>query len=192
MAVNPAPAAPAEVSAAAQLAGVDRLVSMPVFQSAILDLLVDTFGKYNTRKADESYDVKGLRILLVEDNPMNLEIATDMLTKKGVIVECAENGEIAVEKFTNSEDGYYTAILMDVSMPVMDGYEATRRIRALERGYAKFIPIIAMTASAFTEDIAQALLNGMDDHVSKPIDYDKLFLVLSRLGNLSKMGRNDN
>ncbi len=176
----------------AQKSGVDKLISMPVFQSAIFDLLVDSFGKYKIPQSDESYNVEGLRILLVEDNQMNLEIASDMLTKRGVIVECAENGEIAVEKFTNSPDGYYNAILMDVSMPVMDGYEATRRIRALERGYAKFIPIIAMTASAFTEDISEALLNGMDDHVSKPIDYDKLFLVLSRLGNLSKMGRNDN
>lgn len=168
-------------------AGVDKIIPKPLFQSTIFDMLVNTFGKYQIAKNEDiDYTIENFRVLVVEDNVMNMEIACEMLTRNGVVVEQAVNGEEAVNKFRNSEDGYYDAILMDVKMPIMNGYEATRSIRAMDRAYAKLVPIIAMTASAFSEDISDALLNGMDDHISKPINFEKLFSILGRLSNAKK------
>lgn len=181
-----------EISDTAEKAGIDKVVSKPLFQSTVLDMLVDTFGKYAPRgKSVGTTDVTGKRILLVEDNEMNMEIATEMLQAKGIIVEQAYNGRLAVEKFDEAADGYYDVILMDIQMPVMDGYEATRTIRSRERAYAKIVPIVAMTAGAFSEDISDALLNGMDDHISKPVNYDALFSVLSRLSAAEENNEED-
>ncbi|MBQ3378607.1 MAG: amino acid permease [Clostridia bacterium] len=119
---------------------------------------------------EESYDFAGTHILLVEDNMINMEIATMILEQLGFEVEKAENGQIAVEKITSSEPGTYDLVLMDIQMPVMDGYTATKAIRALDNVELSGIPIIAMTANAFTEDVHAAKKAGMDGHIAKPID----------------------
>lgn len=122
----------------------------------------------------------GKKVLLVEDNEMNREIATEILEEAGFAVDTAENGLIAVDKMRRSSPGDYDLILMDVQMPLMDGYEATRRIRALSDPAIASIPIIAMTANAFAEDRQAALRSGMNEHIVKPIDVRKMKEVLSR------------
>ena len=117
-----------------------------------------------------SEEGKGTRVLLAEDNDLNAEIACELLGESGLEVERAENGEEACRLFAESEPGYYDVVLMDVQMPVMDGYEATRCIRALPRTDAADVPIIAMSANAFAEDVRASLECGMDAHLSKPID----------------------
>ncbi len=121
------------------------------------------------------------RILLVEDNELNQEIALAILGDAGLTVELATNGQIAVEMVKNSKPGYYQLILMDVQMPVMNGYEATREIRKLENKELASIPILAMTANAFEEDKKEALKNGMNGHISKPVDVEKLFETLGEI-----------
>lgn len=128
---------------------------------------------------NNAVEFSGGRILLAEDNELNSEIATDILNEAGFEVDWAENGRLCVEKFKYSEVGSYCAILMDIRMPVMDGYEATRNIRAMERTDAD-IPIIAMTADAFAEDVAKAKEAGMNGHVAKPIDVNALFYMLKK------------
>ena len=118
--------------------------------------------------------LEGLRFLAAEDNEINAEILGELLQMEGAVCEIAENGRLAVERFRGAAPGEFDAILMDVQMPVMNGYEATRAIRALDRPDAGTIPIIAMTANAFAEDEKAALDAGMDAHVAKPIDIDLL------------------
>lgn len=124
-------------------------------------------------------DLKGIRILLVEDNELNQEIAQDILEEEGTIVEIADNGQLAVEKFNENPPDTYDVILMDVMMPVMDGLEATRQIRASAREDGRTIPILAMTANAFEEDRRKVLAAGMNAHLSKPIQIDQLFKEIS-------------
>ena len=140
----------------------------------------------DTDKREEQKDVseksiKGLHILLAEDNELNMEIAEFVLENEGAEVTKAWNGQEAVELFRNSEPGEFDAILMDIMMPVMNGYEATKMIRSLEREDAKAIPIIAMTANAFTEDRIRAKEAGMDEHIAKPVDVKLLVKVIHRL-----------
>ncbi len=123
--------------------------------------------------------LEGSRVMLVEDNELNREIGVFMLEEAGIIAEVAEDGKQALDKFEASETGYYNAVLMDVMMPVMDGIEATKAIRALERPDAKTVPIIAMTANAFAEDAQKCRDAGMNMHLAKPIDSDKLLHSLS-------------
>ena len=126
--------------------------------------------------------LNGLRVLLVEDNPLNMEITQTMLEEAGLAVDSAENGRIALEKFQASAPGTYDIILMDLQMPVLDGFGATREIRASAHPQAETIPIIALTANAFAEDMAKALLAGMNDHASKPIDFPRLLALIERYG----------
>ncbi len=123
--------------------------------------------------------LKGKRVLLCEDSKMNSQIAVRVLEKKGMIVDCVENGELGVDKFNISDEGYYDAILMDIRMPVMDGLEATKVIRNLERLDSKHIPIIAMSANTSKQDIELALAAGMSTHIGKPFDVDELYKILS-------------
>ena len=123
-------------------------------------------------------DLNGRRVLLAEDNQINMEIAGMILTQAGVIVETAENGKIAVEMVQNSAPGHYDAILMDIQMPVMDGYEAARAIRALPDPALSGIPILAMTANAFREDVEAAERAGMQAHIAKPVDVNMLMAAL--------------
>ena len=129
--------------------------------------------------ADGLQALAGRHVLLCEDHPLNQEIASALLAEKGIITEVAVNGRQGAEKFASSPLRYYDAILMDIRMPVMDGYEATRKIRAMSRSDAKDIPIIAMTADAFQESLQEARASGMNDSITKPIDVSRMFRVLS-------------
>ena len=119
---------------------------------------------------EEEISFEGMRALLVEDNMINMEIAQMLLDQEGFLIETAENGKIALEMTANAEPGYYDVILMDVQMPVMDGYMATKAIRDLPDPELAGIPIIAMTANAFQEDIKKAEEVGMNGHIAKPLD----------------------
>ena len=137
-------------------------------------------------KREESKDVseksiKGMHVLLAEDNELNMEIAEFLLQNEGAEVTKAWNGQEIVELFRKSEAGEFDVILMDIMMPIINGYEATKRIRSLDREDAKKIPIIAMTANAFTEDRIRAKEAGMDEHVAKPIDVELLIKVIHKL-----------
>lgn len=164
-------------------AGAAKVISKPVFQSTLFDLLVEVFGNSTVENQEEieQIDFTGARILLAEDNEMNREIAGEILKRSGLQIDTAVDGKDALEKFTSSEPGTYQAILMDIQMPIMDGYEATRQIRASAHPEAQTIPIIATTANAFSEDVAAALACGMNGHIAKPIDYKKLYAVLERV-----------
>ena len=132
-------------------------------------------------KKGEEYDFTGKRVLLVEDNEMNQMIATAVLEKTGVAIDIAENGEIAVNKVRDAAAGYYDIILMDIQMPVMDGYEATRQIRALKDPDKREIPIVAVTANAFEEDRKVTMEAGMNGHLSKPYDVQEIMKTMCNL-----------
>ena len=168
----------------ARSAGAHGFISKPLFKSNLylgLSRYVEGMSdeEEQSQSAEKELDFGGLRILLAEDNDLNWEIAEDILTDVGFEVEWAENGQICVDKFEESEQGYYDAVLMDIRMPVMNGYDAAKAIRALDRPDAR-LPIIAMTADAFSEDIQRCLECGMNEHVAKPIDIEKLMRLLKR------------
>lgn len=171
-----------EVTDEARLAGADLFIPKPMFQSTIFDLLMNlSGGKYAKRTADESsYDFTGHKVLLAEDHPMNREIAVELLHLVHMEVDCAQNGREAMELFTQSEQGTYDVILMDIQMPEMDGHEAARKIRACGHPQAGSIPIYAMTANAFTEDVSAAISAGMNGHIAKPIDTNLLYETLKK------------
>ena len=136
----------------------------------------------STQKLDnvKESDYSDKRLLLVEDNELNREIAIEILGMTGINIEEAGNGKDAVDKFSGSDIGYYDIIFMDIQMPVMNGYDATSAIRSLDRQDASSVPIIAMTANAFTEDIMDSKNAGMNEHLSKPLDVSKLTAVLKK------------
>ena len=129
----------------------------------------------------EDISLEGRHILIAEDQAMNAEILTDLLELEDMSSEWAENGRLALELFAGSEERHFDAILMDMHMPVLDGLGATEAIRKLDRPDARTIPIIALTANAFEEDVKQCLQAGMDAHLSKPVDIEKLKDTLRRL-----------
>ena len=135
------------------------------------------------KNAVSTVELNGKRVLLAEDNELNREIATEILEESGMIVIPAENGQVAVDKYLNSisANEQFDVILMDVQMPVLDGYEATAKIRAAEEKMQRHIPIIATTANAYAEDISNCKKAGMDAHISKPIEVQKLFSTLSEI-----------
>ena len=162
---------------------VSRFLMKPLFQSTLVDLLGDLAGKQQATMPIEDKpapDLHGKRVLLVEDNELNREIATDLLQELGLEVESAENGQEGVEKFEQSASGHYQLILMDIQMPVMNGHDATRAIRASAHPDAKSIPVVAMTANAFPEDVSQSLAAGMNNHLAKPIDIEKMHATLNQ------------
>ena len=173
----------AAISTEAHAAGANKVMQKPLFQSTFFDFLMNSYyhlnEKKNTQEVREA--LKGLSIMLVEDNQMNMDISTQYLERAGMKITPAWNGQEAVELFTHSAPGTFQAILMDIQMPIMDGYQATEAIRASDHPEAKTIPIIAMTANAFNEDIVKAMSSGMNDHISKPVFYDRLFDSLSKL-----------
>ena len=135
----------------------------------------------NSKEESSENPFKNKKILLVEDNELNWEIAVELLKEEGFILDTAEDGTIAVEKMRTAKPGQYDLILMDIQMPIMDGYEATRQIRKLKNPETANIPIIAMTANAFEEDRQKALEAGMNEHVSKPIDMERLLEVVKKV-----------
>ena len=179
------------VAPEARQAGVSKVISKPLFQSTFFDFLMTTYyqiqGKVTLSESVAA--LKGVKILLVEDNTMNMDISTQYLTKNGMEVTQAWNGKEAFELFEKSPAGTFQIILMDIQMPVMDGYEATAKIRASAHPEAKTIPIIAMTANAFSEDVVKALNAGMNDHISKPISFEQLFAALNKEKMLLRVER---
>ncbi len=175
-----------EMKEEAMGAGINGYLSKPLFKSSLFYGLKPfimeegSLGPGEQKEKGVQADFTGRRVLLAEDNDLNWEIARELLTGLGMEMERAENGKLCLERFSQSESGYYSAILMDVRMPVMNGYEATRAIRALERKDACTIPIIAMTADVFSEDIRQCLDCGMNAHVAKPVDIRELAKTLGR------------
>lgn len=159
--------------------GINTFVPCPLFRSRLIHTVLElTADAYMSEGADQTLDYSSRRILLVEDVEINQEIVIEMLFSTGVKVETANNGLEAVEMFTKSSPGYYDLVFMDVKMPVMDGYEATRQIRALSREDAKNVWIVAMTADAFVEDVRKAKESGMNDHCSKPVDLQRLMEII--------------
>lgn len=173
-----------EIECEAREAGVTAFISKPFYRSKMCYLLRGLDGSAGEDKRTEKrLDYKGKRILLVEDNEINREIAGTLIREMGIMVEEAVDGGEAVDKVMRSEEGYYDLIFMDIQMPVMDGYQAARAIRGLERRDVSCMPIIAMTANAFEEDVRAAIRAGMNAHFSKPIDLDALESLLSRYLN---------
>lgn len=132
--------------------------------------------------AEDSVDsrIAGIKVLVVEDNELNLDIVREVLKEKGLVVTGAENGRIAVDLFRNNPPGTFDVILMDMHMPVLDGVSATKEIRAMEHADARTIPILALTANDFEEDIRRTRKAGMNDHLTKPFDMEKVFSTLAK------------
>ena len=170
------------IESEARIAGVDKFLPKPLFPSMIVDVINEYIGveKKEEREADETTptdDFKGRSILLAEDVDINREIVLALLEPTLIAIDCAENGAIAVRMFNESPEKY-DMIFMDVQMPEMDGYEATRQIRASDIPRAKEIPIVAMTANVFREDIEKCMQAGMNAHVGKPLNFDEVFRQL--------------
>ena len=170
-----------EIEDEAKRAGVDTFVAKPLFAGTVFDEFREAFKKKNAKLIRDTVDLKGRRILLAEDVAVNAEIMIMVLSMREIQVDHAENGRIAVEMFEQHEEGYYDAILMDMRMPEMDGLEATRKIREMNRLDAKNIPIIALTANAFDEDVQYSMQAGLNAHLSKPVEPDTLFKTLEEL-----------
>ena len=164
-------------------AGVDSFLAKPLFASNVLDEFKTALQKKNDEMTREEHkaDLNGRRILLAEDMLVNAEIMRELLQMRGMETDHAENGKICLDMFSSKPEGYYDAILMDMRMPEMDGLEATRAIRALDRTDAKEIPVIALTANAFDEDVQKSLQAGLNAHLSKPVEPDSLFATLEHL-----------
>ena len=171
-----------EIEKEAREAGVTEFISKPLFPSDLRRILLKVSGQEKKEeKEEEKVDFSGRRILLVEDNMMNREIATEYLQDFGFLVESAENGKEACEILEKSEPGYYDVVLMDIQMPIMNGYEATKTIRKFKNKQIANIPILAMTANAFEEDKKAAKEAGMNGHLAKPIDVPKLIEALKEI-----------
>ena len=170
-----------DIADEARGAGVDTFVAKPLFAGSVMDEFRAAFRRKNTRLIRETADLKGRRVLLAEDMPINAEIIMMVLSMREMEAEHAENGQVAVKLFAEHEPGYYDAILMDMRMPVMDGLEATRTIRTMNRADAKTVPIIALTANAFDEDVQRSMQAGLNAHLSKPVEPEALFETLENL-----------
>lgn len=171
-----------DIEEEAKQAGIKGFISKPLFKSNLYLELSKFAGERRQETAEPEkpeISFENKRILLAEDNELNMEIAKELLEDIGFEVDGAEDGKVCTEMFANSEEGYYDAVLMDIRMPVMDGYTACKMIRSMDRSDAG-LPIIAMTADAFSEDMKKSMESGMDEHVAKPIDIDKLHQVLVR------------
>ncbi len=164
-------------------AGVDSFLPKPLFAAAIMDEFKSAVKKKKLSEQDgqAKTDLRGKRVLLAEDMAINAEIMMMVLNMREIKADHAENGRIAVELFASHPEGYYDAILMDMRMPEMDGLEASRTIRAMERADAKTVPIIALTANAFDEDVQRSMQAGLNAHLSKPVQPEVLFDTLESL-----------
>ena len=161
--------------------GVDTFVPKPLFVGTVMDEFRDAFKRKGLLGGERKADLTGRHILLAEDMAVNAEIMVMVLSMRDMSVDVAENGQVAVDLFSRSEPGYYAAILMDMRMPVMDGLAATRTIRAMERPDAREIPIIALTANAFDEDVQRSMQAGLNAHLSKPVVPEALYETLESL-----------
>ena len=171
----------------ARKAGVDEFIAKPLFRSRLMATFKNILEGHRSKPAEiESLahiaqcNYTGKRILIVEDNELNAEIAKVIISMTGAETDIATNGKDAVDKFITAPNGFYDLIFMDIQMPIMNGYEATVAIRALDKDDAHTVPIVAMTANAFAEDVVMAKNSGMNEHMAKPLDMNKLHDVLSR------------
>ena len=164
-------------------AGVDSFLAKPLFASNVMEEFRQAVKKKNIESIQKKRkaELKGRRILLAEDVAINAEIVMMLLSMKEVETDHALNGKIAVEKFAEHPENYYDAILMDIRMPEMDGLTAAAKIRAMDRADARTIPIAALTANAFDEDVQRSLQAGMNVHLSKPTDPEQLYSALESL-----------
>jgi len=178
-----------DIELEARSAGANAFISKPLFKSRMSHLFKGLVNKDSgiglAKNKDElerigKEDFSGRRVLLVEDNELNAEIAGEILEMTHLTVDHAKDGKEALDKMVRCKDGYYDAVFMDIQMPIMNGYEATRAIRSIDRPYLKKVPIIAMTANAFAEDVEAARDVGMNEHIAKPIDFAQLVNVLNK------------
>ena len=180
-----------DIEEEAREAGVNAFISKPLFKSRLVRVFTEVFSdesepvcenraKESALSPVEALDLKGVRCLLAEDNELNAEITIEILEETGMLIEHVWNGEEAVERVKQAGDGYYDLILMDIQMPKLNGYDATRVIRTLGTEYSAKVPIIAMTANAFAEDVHAAMSAGMNEHIAKPIDLKSLARVISK------------
>ncbi|WP_320962198.1 hybrid sensor histidine kinase/response regulator [Hungatella effluvii] len=171
-----------EFEAEAREAGISGFISKPLFKSTLYYALRQYMGTEteNGQTSNPNIDLSGRRILIAEDNELNWEVANELLSDLGVELDWAEDGQICLDKFQKSPEGYYDAVLMDIRMPHMTGYEATKMIRGLNHPDALSIPIIAMSADAFSDDIQHCLECGMNGHIAKPIDIMEVSRLLKR------------
>lgn len=175
-----------EIEEEAREAGVDDFIAKPLFRSRLTATLKNIIeGKPNREAKNylanlEKCDFEGKNILLVEDNQLNSEIASEIISMTGAKIDTAENGKEAVEKFANAPTGFYDLVFMDIQMPTMNGYEATAAIRSLRKYREKEVPIIAMTANAFAEDVTMAKNAGMKEHIAKPLEMNRLCEIMQR------------
>ena len=172
-----------DIEAPARQAGISGFMAKPLFKSTLYHGLLRFAGDEPAQQEEPqeaALDFTGIRILVAEDNELNWEIASELLSSYGFQLDWAENGRQCVDRFSASQPGDYALILMDLRMPVMNGYEATAAIRALDRPDSRSIPIIAMTADAFSEDIHRCLACGMNAHIAKPLDMRELLRLLQK------------
>ena len=157
-------------------------VSKPIFMSELKEVLSQPLvSQHASKKEKKSYDYRGRRVLLVEDNELNREIATAILEETGMQIDSVNDGDVAVAAINGAPADKYDLILMDIQMPKMDGYTATRKIRTLPDNKKANIPIVAMTANAFEEDRQKAYASGMNGHIIKPINIDEIAKVLDTI-----------
>ena len=172
-----------EVESSGHIAGTDYFIPKPLFQSTLFNALMKISGgdytKIESQHENQTYDFTGKHVLIAEDVVLNMEVAVKLLKMVGIETTCAEDGRQAVDLFTQSKPGTYDCILLDINMPVMDGYEAARVIRKYNRHDAATIPIYAMTANAFADDVTAALDAGMNGHIAKPIETKVLYSTLN-------------
>ena len=173
----------AEIEDDARAAGVDGFISKPLFRSTLYNKISEVLGIAADEHGaeDDNSDIAGMRILVAEDNDVNWEIISMLLQMQGIMSERAENGQLAVERMRRAAKGEFDLIFMDIQMPVMNGLDAARAIRALPDAYASKIPIIAMTADAFSENVAECLAAGMNGHIAKPIDMKLVFKEIRKI-----------
>ena len=175
-----------DIEQEARMAGATAFISKPLFRSRLAKTFNTLLGDEEIKEQDtpfvtlEKMDFTGCRALLVEDNELNAEITAEILGTTGLAIEHVVDGTEAVDKITTCEDGYYDIIFMDIQMPRMNGYDATRAIRAMNRNYCRQVPIVAMTANAFAEDVQAAKTVGMNEHIAKPLDLKALARTLDR------------
>ena len=172
-----------DIEDTAKEAGVNGFISKPLFRSKLYEKINELLGKEakSIEPEDDYSDLAGLNILIAEDNDINWEIISAMLSMFGITTERAENGQICVEKMMEAGKGKYALIFMDIQMPIMNGLEATKKIRALDDPWASSIPIIAMTADAFSENVAECMSVGMNGHIAKPIDMKLVIKEIRRI-----------
>ncbi len=176
---------PEEIKDAAKEAGANAFISKPFFRSTVYQSMTEILGVVNERASLEGADFSGeggMKLLIAEDNDLNWEIAREIFGMYGIESVRAKNGRECVEALLAAKEGDYDVVLMDIQMPIMNGYEATKEIRGSENPYVKNIPIIAMTADAFADDIKHCLSVGMNDHIAKPINVEKALVKIRKFG----------